>query len=343
MAIDNVTFLNSVAKEMTAEYNDRIPTATQENLSEISETISQYPTLKNDFIKQLTNLVAKTVVISRQYSHKYKFLHKGSLPYGTTIEMIIADVVKGKTFTENFGTANTDIGSLLSKEENQVKVEYIQRNVQLKYKNTISTLQLMGAFRSENGLSELVNALATRIVNSMELDEELLIQKAINSVEGGAKAVITGYVSMTENEKAKALTKSIMVNTAKMEFLTNKYNKSGVHTFSKPNELVIFATPETQAMIDVELLASTYHMDKAEVSQRIVLVPEFMKVTGDDEVVDSETLAIIMDVNAIQLYDNLNTSGTFENPDGLYTNIFYHSWKTVGVCNHFNSMRIKTA
>ena len=29
----------------------------------------------------------------------------------------------------------------------------------------------------ENGLSDLVNALATRIINSMELDEELLIQK----------------------------------------------------------------------------------------------------------------------------------------------------------------------
>ena len=201
-------------------------------------------------------------------------------------------------------------------------------------------MQLMGAFRSENGLSELVNSLATRIINSMELDEELLIQKAINSVEGGASSVITGYATMTENEKAKALTKSIMINTSKMSFLTNKYNKTGVHTFSKPDELVIFATPETQAMIDVELLASTYHMDKAEVGQRIVLVPEFM---NDDETVDTTTLAIIMDTNAIQLYDNLNTSGSFENPDKLVTNIIYHSWKTVGVCNHFNARRIKSA
>ena len=340
MAIDNVTFLNSIAKEMNAEYNERIPSATKDNLEQIADTITQYPTLKNDFIKQLTNLVTKTVVVSRQYQNKYKFLHKGTLPYGTTIEMIIADIVKGKTFTENFGESNNEIGSLLSKEENKVEVQYIQRNVQLKYKNTISTLQLMGAFRNENGLSELVNALVTRIVNSMELDEELLIQKAINSVEGGANATITGFSSMTEHEKAKALTKSIMINTAKMEFLTNKYNKTGVHTFSKPNELVIFATPETQAMIDVELLASTYHMEKAEVSQRIVLVPQFMDEEGAE---DTNTLCIIMDTNAIQLYDNLNTSGTFENPDGLYTNVFYHSWKTVGVCNHFNAMRIQVA
>lgn len=331
MAIDNVTFLNGIAKELSAEYNDRIPSATKENVADIGEILSQYPTTKNEFISALTNLVAKTVIQNRVYQTRYKFLHKGKLPYGTTIEMIVADIVKGKDFTENFGSANTDVGSLIGKETHDVKVQYIERNIRLKYKLTVSDIQLQGAFRSEDGLSRLVQALVTTVINGMEFDEEILINKALNGVEGGATSSVVGYDAMDDNAKAKALTKVIKVNVAKMEFLSNKYNGCGVHTFCKPEDLVIFVTPETQANIDVELLASSFHMDKAQINERMVLVPSFE---------NEKQLALIMDKNCIQLYENYNTSGNFVNADGLYTNIFYHRALTLGICNQFNAMTI---
>ena len=338
--MDNVSFLNSIAKSMSAEYNERIPEATRENLAEIGELIQQYPTTKNEFINTLTNVVGKTIIDKRVYENRYKFLHKGKLPYGTSIEMIVAEIVKGKEFGQNFGTANTEIGSLIGKEQSDVRVQYIERNVRKKYKVTISDIQLMGAFRSPNGLSELVQALVQSVLNGMEFDEELIVKKAISSVDC-ATAQITGYASLSDSEQAKKLTKVIKTYVAKMGFMSANYNKLGVHTFSKPEDLVIFVTPETQANIDVELLASAFHMDKAKVEERLVLVDEFCKDTEGTLSPDENCLAIIMDRNVIQLYENNNTSGTFVNADGLYTNFFYHRWSTVGIAQQFNCLKIE--
>ena len=338
--MDNVTFLNSIAKSMSAEYNERIPQATRENLADISELINQYPTTKNEFINTLTNVVGKTIIDKRVYQNRYKFLHKGKLPYGTSIEMIVADIVKSKEFGQNFGGADTEVGSLIGKEESNVKVQYIERNVRKKYKVTISDVQLMGAFRNPNGLSELVQALVQSVLNAMEYDEELIIKKALSSVDC-AKAQITGYSALTDDEQAKKLTKVIKTYVNKMGFMSANYNKLGIHTFSKPEDLVIFVTPETQANIDVELLASAFHMDKAEVSERLVLVDEFVTDNEGTLATDANCIAIIMDQNVIQLYENNNTTGTFNNPDGLFTNFFYHKWLTVGLAQQFNCLKIE--
>ena len=328
--MNNITFLNSLAKSMSAEYQERIPTATAENISEIAELINQYPTTRNEFISALTNKVAKSKVIQKVYNNRFKFLKKGSIPYGTSIELIVADIVKGKNFGENFGSANTEIGSLLAIEKPEVKVQYIERNIQLKYKLSISNLQLMGAFNSENGLSNLVNALITSVVNSMEFDEELLINKAINTINS-VQAKITDWGTLDEEQQAKKLTKLVMVTLDKMQFLSTDYNTQNYHTFCKPDDVVIFVTPETKAMLNVDLLANTYNMEKADINARIVLVKEFE---------DAKTIAKIIDKECIQFFDNYQTTATFENADNLTHHTFYHRGQTLGICQFFNSLDI---
>ena len=126
-----------------------------------------------------------------------------------------------------------------------------------------------------------------------------------------------------------------------MKFLSDKYNSGGVHTFSMPNELVILVTPETQAMLDVELLASAFHMDKAEVEGRLVLIDEFQKEANGNYSEDTDTLAIIMDSNAVQFYESLNVSESFRNPEQLTTNMFFHRWGVAGACEFVNALKIK--
>ena len=158
-----------------------------------------------------------------------------------------------------------------------------------------------------------------------------------------AEASITGYGALSENEKAKQLTKVIKTYVGKMKFLSDNYNKGGVHTFSMPNELVILVTPETQAMLDVELLASAFHMDKAEVEGRLVLIDEFQKKNASQDKYEEDTdcLAIVMDVNAVQFYESLNVSESFRNPEQLTTNMFFHRWGVAGACEFVNALKIK--
>ena len=339
--MDNVTFTNSIRTLASVEYKDRIPAATKTNLLSVATMITDYPAAKNEFINVLTNQVVRTIFMDKLYSNPFKFFKKGSLPYGKSIEMVFVDLIKAKNFNERFNSETSDAGSLIGKEPiSNVKVKYISENFRHKYKITISDEQLKGAFRSKDGLSALVNRLVVAPLNSAEFDE-YMIMKGLMSKMNMAEASITGYAALSENEKAKQLTKVIKTYVGKMKFLSDNYNKGGVHTFSMPNELVILVTPETQAMLDVELLASAFQMDKAEVEGRLVLIDEFQKEASGNYSEDTDTLAIIMDSNAIQFYESLNVSESFRNPEQLTTNMFFHRWGVAGACEFVNALKIK--
>lgn len=337
--MDNIQILNAIRTSASTEYKNRVPQATQTNLTQVATAITEYPVAKNEFVNALTNQVSRTVYFSKFFTNPFKFFKKGTLEYGKTIEGVFIDLIKGKGFGENFGTANTDVGSLISTEkQDNIKVEYYSENFRNKYKTTISDSQLKGAFRNPNGLSELVQRMIQAPLNSAEFDEFLMLKKVLNQLTL-KQHEISGYNELSENEKAKELTKIIKTYIGKFRFLSDSYNNGGVRTFSMPNELVVLVTPETQALIDVELLSSAFNMDKAEIESRLVLIDEFTK-TGTDEV-DTDTLCILCDENLIQFYDTENTSESFRNPDRLETNIFYHRWGIMAGCSYVNALRIK--
>lgn len=352
MALDNVTFASMVSDLASQEYKDRVPTATQDNIANIEEIISTYPTAKNEFISVLTNQVAKQLFFSKAYENPYKLFNRGMLPYGKSIESIFVDIVKGKQRTHE--TNSTALASdLLSRENPNVKVEYYSENFHHQYKTTITDEELKGAFRAENGLSSMTGRILQAPLTSIEYDMQEMVLHALPELKGG-KATIDkiAYTAMTEEEKAKVLVKTIKSQVIKMGFLNNKHNGQGVMTFSRPQDLVVFLDPDMMANIDVELLAQAFNIEKAEVPLHVLPVPQFTKrivteskgeapatVTYEE---DTNCLAIICDKDAIQIYETLNSSETFRNPQGIYTNVFFNRWGLMSACNFANVCRIVT-
>lgn len=353
MALDNVTFASMVSDLASQEYKDRVPVATQENIGNIEEIISTYPTAKNEFISVLTNQVAKQLFFSKAYENPYKLFNRGMLPFGKSIESIFVDIIKGKQRTHETNTTNlaTD---LLAREVPNVKVEYYSENFRHQYKTTITDEELKGAFRAENGLSSMTGRILQAPLTSIEYDMQEMVLHALPELKGG-KATInkTAYTAMTEEEKAKILVKTIKSQVIKMGFLNNEHNGQGVMTFSKPQDLVVFLDPDMMANIDVELLAQAFNISKAEVPLHVLPVPKFTKRTvspsedGIETTVtyaeDTDCLAIICDKDAIQIYETLNSSESFRNPQGIYTNIFFNRWGIMSACNFANVCRIVKA
>lgn len=352
MALDNVTFASMVSGLASQEYKDRVPVATQENIGNIEEIISTYPTAKNEFISVLTNQVAKQLFFSKAYENPYKLFNRGMLPFGKSIESIFVDIIKGKQRTHETNTTNlaTD---LLAREVPNVKVEYYSENFRHQYKTTITDEELKGAFRAENGLSSMTGRILQAPLTSIEYDMQEMVLHALPELKGG-KATIdkTAYTAMTEEEKAKILVKTIKSQVIKMGFLNNEHNGQGVMTFSKPQDLVVFLDPDMMANIDVELLAQAFNISKAEVPLHVLPVPKFTKRTvstgGSEETTvtyaeDTDCLAIICDKDAIQIYETLNSSESFRNPQGIYTNIFFNRWGIMSACNFANVCRIVKA
>lgn len=349
---NNIEILNLARTLASAEYNSRIPVATQDNVAEVGNIITSYPTAKNEFINVLTNQIGRQIYLNQVYKNPFSFMNCGELPFGKSIEMVFVDLIKAKNFNENFGSEGTKVGSLLSKEDmsDKVKVSYFSENYRHKYKITISDEQLKGAFRSADGLQNLINMILITPINSKEFDQYLLCKQALCNANLQSET-ITGYSSMDENKQAKMLTKKVRTYVEKFKFMTDQFNAGGVHTFTRPEDIVVFVTPETKALLDVELLASSFNMDKAKLIARIVTIDSFTKLkastsggkgTGEygDIEEDTKCLAVIADKKLIQCYGTLNTSESIRNPEGLETNSFYHDWGLIAVCPYVNAIKI---
>ena len=321
MAISNDKLLNAVKLDLPGEYKDKIPTATKTNLLEIADIMIEYPTIKNAFLTRLVNKVGKSIIDNKVYQNRFKEFKKEMLPYGTSIEYVFTDLIKAKNFSENFGSSAAE--SLVARQDNNnVGVQYVSKNYEVKWKETISDVVFRQAFTTENGLYNLINAKVQAVINSTEYNEELAINGVLNLMPM-VEEVVTGFADTQAGYKA--FLRKVKELSLKLPICSNKYNVQGVHTWTNLQDMIIFMTPELQAAIDVEVLASLMHIEKAEIGNRIRTVEKFMKKgSGNDLVEDTNCIAKIIDKEALQLRPTYEGQKVFENGDQLITNMFFH-------------------
>ena len=341
----NVDITNLVVSMGSQDLHDRIGTATEQTLGKVVDTIMTYTATKNEFLDVLVNKIVGQLFITKAYQNPLSFFTKPQVPYGQTLEAIFCDLIKSKNFGENFGTGNTEVGSLIGTEKPPVKTEYYSRNFAKKYKISISDERLRSAFMAPNGLQNLINEVMLAPANSLQFDE-YQIMKGLLATTGTKEVVCKGYSSSANDDKnAKAIAKQMRVLGDRMGMMGNLFNMQGVYTFTNPQNLVIITTPEVAAILDVELLATAFNMDKAEMGRRIVKIDGFQKYddTNKKYVADDKVLAMILDEDYIQFRKSLQVSESFRNADRLTTNIFTHNQGIACVCNFVNAVRILSA
>ena len=349
MAIDNVTFVKALTTATSQEFKDRIGATTQANIKKIGETITTYPTLKNEFVNVLTNQVSKQLFFNKVWENPYKMFNRGQLPYGKSIESIFIDIVKGKDRTRQTNTNNL-ASDLLTRQVHNVKVEYYTENFQQQYPTTLSDEELKGAFRTQNGLSEMTARILQAPLTGAEFDQFLMIKHALANLKTAqVKIGKTAYNGLTAKEKANLITTTVKAYVKKLKFLSNNYNAQGVMTFSRPTDLYLFVPADISAFLDVEQLATAFNISKVELPTRVLDIDNFQKVnTGNDAssnpyVEDTDALFYLIDKDAIQLYETLNESESFRNPQAKYTNIWFDRWGIIASCHFANAIKFYLA
>ena len=349
MAIDNVTFVKALAGAASQEFKDRIGTTTQANIKKIGETVSTYPTVKNEFINVLTNQVSKQLFFNKVWENPYKMFNRGQLPYGKSIESIFIDIVKGKDRTRQTNGA-TLASDLLTRQTPNVKVEYHTENFQQQYPTTLSDEELKGAFRNLNGLSEMTARILQAPITGAEFDQFLMIKHALANLKcAEVKITKAEYTKLTAKEKANLITTSVKAYVKKLKFLSNNYNAQGVMTFSKPSDLYLFVPADISAFLDVEQLANAFNISKVELPTRVLDIDNFQKVNAGSDastnpyVEDTDALFYLIDKDAIQLYETLNESESFRNPQAKYTNIWFDRWGIIASCHFANALKFYLA
>ena len=111
MNINGVEVLNSIRSTIMAngsaiDYGDRIPEATQDNLKDIGKALFSYEPAMNQFLNELINRIGMVFVHDKLYNNKLKFLKRGYLEYGDSIEEIFVDLAKAIHYVPAPATGN---------------------------------------------------------------------------------------------------------------------------------------------------------------------------------------------------------------------------------------------
>lgn len=329
--------LNTIRANASQEYQDRIPEATQTNLSEVGAALLEDLNLANEFTSALMNKVAFTKVHDRIFKNPLSVLKKGSKPLADTVEEVFVNYAKAETFDPN----GTD---LLARKLPDVKSIYHTMNRQDKYKVTISMEQLAKAFRSYGDLRNFYNNILNSLYNGDNYDEFVLFKNLLtNAITKNYVKTIEVADPCTSKENATEFIKAIKTISGGMTFPSKEYNgyltaqakdKTPITTFTEVPDQLIIIDNATDVAIDVDVLANAFNLSKQEFLARKIKIDAFP---------DANLRAMVIDKDFTQIYDDLYQMRRFENAEGLYENYILHHWQTISASCLVNAVGFKVA
>lgn len=352
LSATSVDILNAIRNNASADYRNYIPQADDslDSVRSIGNILMNYPALQNEFLNALVNRIGRVLVTSKMYDNPWNMFKRGMLEFGETIEEVFVEIAK--PFEYDPETAESEV---FKREIPDVRAAFHILNYQKFYKVTVQRDQLRQAFLTWDGVTDLI----TKIINSMYAGanyDEFLVMKylvAVNILNGRLKAVEISDPSNVAN--MKSVVGAIKSVSNGMEFMTTEYNQAGVHTYTDKRDQYIILTSDFDAVMDVEVLASAFNMDKADFMGRRVLVDSFASLDNDrlallfkddknyvpltqDELNALATIpAVLVDRDWFMILDNLLEFTDQYNGQGLYWNYWLHVWKTLSVSPFANS------
>lgn len=367
LTVTNVSkdVINAILNEgWSINYRDYVPiTATDaDSIRDIGKIIMDAPNLRNAFASDLINRVVLVIVTSKMYENPWARLKKGKLDIGESVEEIFVNMAKAELYNPA-GSAET----VFKRSIPDIRAAFHVVNYQVFYPVTIENEDLSMAFTTQNGLYNLIEKIYETLYTADAYDEFNMMKYLI------AEHILAGHIKVVSipepnpNTAADAIIRTavavIKATSNKMKFQTSDYNLAGVKTHVKHENQTIIVSADFDATMDVEVLAASFNMEKAEFLSKRMLVDSFgnidiirlaecapelcqnivydteghvvsadlKNISADDLALLNEIPAVIIDDDFMQIYDRLITMEDIRNPKGLYTNAFLHCWKIFSI------------
>lgn len=347
----SVDILNVIRENASQNYKDYVPKATADAdaIRQIGAVIMDYPNLQNEFLSALVNRIGRVLITSKMYSNPWAMFKKGLLEFGETIEEIFVNIAKPFQFDQ--AVAESEV---FKREIPDVRAAFHIMNYQKFYKATISNDQLRQAFLSWEGITDLIAKIVDAMYTGANYDEFLTMKYLL------ARHILDGHMYPVEiptvsTENMKTIVSDIKGISNAMEFLSTEYNLTGVATHTPKADQYMLINSKFDAVMDVEVLASAFNMEKAEFLGRRVLVdsfgkldiarlavlfkddPTYIEPTSDELTALDKIPAVIVDKDWFMIFDNYQNFTEQYNGQGLYWNYWYHVWKTFSVSPFANN------
>lgn len=334
-----IDIINTIRANATAEYQSVVPAITKANeIPKVGEILYGYPALANQFINALVNRIAAVKIKSATFNNAYAQLKKGYLEFGETVEEVFVNITKAREFSVEKAEAREFKRSIPD-----VRSAFHTMNWRVQYPITIQDEDLRTAFLSADGVQDLIARIVDAVYTAAEYDEYLLFKYLM------IKAISHGkmYPVAVDDSDIHNAAIAFRGTSNHLGFISTDYNAEGVTTTTPKSDQYIFMDSFFNAQYDVNVLASAFNMEKADFMGRLMLIDRWDTFDNDrfsiimdnsnmvEPVTDAElalmsdVLAVLVDKEWFQVYDN-NAKFT-ENyvASGMYWNYFYNVWKTV--------------
>ena len=340
--------LNAIRNTASQNYREYVPYANNaDSVKKIGNILMDYVPLQNEFINALVNRIMAVWIESVDYENPWAFFSKGELELGETIEQVWIDLIKPHQFDP--ALAETEI---FKRENPNVYSAFHYINSKLFYKLTIEHEQLRAAFQTWNGLRDFTARLVKSMATS-EASDEFDIMRAVV-----ARHILNGdfypvSVPTITEDNMRSITSVIKGVSNDMTFMSRVYNPAGVSNKSFKDDQYLIVTGAFDAAMDVNVLATSFNMDKAEFMGHRVLTPTFSRqdnvrlaqlIPDFTPFTDAELTAlaavpgVLVDRSWFVYVTTLREMRDMPNGQGLSWQYWYHVWKVYSMSPFANAV-----
>ena len=301
------TALNEIRETLIQDnslYQEQIPVVNHYTSSQVyGQSLLALPSdLRNKFIQSLVNRIAYTKFVMDYFENPLQELAGDDLPLGAIGSEIYVNPARGRVYNID------DFAGLLAKYEADVKSEYTEINFDVQYPVTIIRKELEKAFVSWGDFESFLMGISTSLYNGAYIDDYKYTKRLItNAYRGNAvqMEVVTFAGSTPTADELKSLTARL--RQAYLDFMvpSTKYNAwkkvggygKSIVSWSKPENIVVFVSNAMASILDVDVLANAFNIDKSSLLGRVYYVEDF-DLVGEDGTVEydgSNIIALIAD------------------------------------------------
>lgn len=280
------TALNEIRETLIQSdslYQEQVPVVNHYTSSQVyGQSLLALPSdMRNKFIQALVNRIAYTKFVMDYFENPLQELAGDDLPLGAIGQEIYVNPARGRVYNID------DFAGLLAKYESDVKTEYSEINFDVQYPVTIIRKELEKAFVSWGDFESFLMGISTSLYNGAYIDDYKYTKKLIsnayatNSVQMETFSFTNASAPTADEMKAfvKKLRK-VFLDFKSPSTAYNAWSKVGgygrsIVSWSKPEDVVVFISNFLAAELDVDVLASAFNMDKADLMGKVYYVDSF--------------------------------------------------------------------
>lgn len=280
---------------------------------------------QNEFLGSVVEKIGRQEYSSKAYLNPLARFKKGFISNANEIEEIYVARVQGTT--QDFEGTDT-----LKRVKPNITTQYHKQNYGKCYTATVTDEQVRRGFTTEGGVRKIADEILTQLQTGYEYDEYIAMRDNFcDLIEGTpCKRSITAITNQTT---AKEFVKKVKKDIAKMQFRTTEF--ATVERNCKPSELVLVLRTGLLAEIDVELLATAFNVDRTQLDTMVIEVDDF----PDNDNVQ----AMLLEQNALMVFDTLYNIEPQRNAKGMFTNHHLNVEKIISTSNMYNVAVYQTA